>query len=70
MDEVVNDSNKFNQYQKTLSKNNQQRQNWLTKRRQENEARRANGTEELGLDEVSYSHKHTANIRGFRQGVH
>ena len=52
VDEVVNDSNRFNQYQKMLSKNNQQRQNWLTKRRQENEQRRANGQEELSPDEV------------------
>ena len=37
-----------------LSKNNQQRQNWLTKRRQENESRRSNGQEELpdGKEEV------------------
>ena len=37
-----------------LSKNNQQRQNWLTKRRQENESRRSNGQEELpdGREEV------------------
>ena len=54
VDEVVNDSNRFNQYQKMLSKNNQQRQNWLTKRRQENESRRSNGQEELpdGKEEV------------------
>jgi len=57
VDEVVNDSNRFNQYQKMLSKNNQQRQNWLTKRRQENEQRRANGQEELSPDEVDKHYK-------------
>lgn len=52
VDEVVNDSNRFNQFQKVTSKNQQQRQSWLAKRRQENEQRRANGQEELPLDEV------------------
>ena len=35
-----------------LTKNNQQRQNWITKRKAENETRRQNGQEELPLDEV------------------
>jgi len=40
-----------------LTKNNQQRQNWLTKRRQENEGRRANGQDELAVDEVDKLYK-------------
>ena len=36
-----------------LTKNNQQRQNWITKRKAENEQRRQNGQDELALDEVS-----------------
>jgi translation initiation factor 3 subunit H len=52
VDEVVNDSNRFNQFQKVTGKNQQQRQTWMAKRRQENEQRRANGQEELPLDEV------------------
>ena len=52
VDDVANDSNRFNQYQKMLTKNNQQRQNWITKRKAENETRRQNGQEELPLDEV------------------
>lgn len=57
VDEVVNDSNRFNQYQKLVGKNHQQRQSWLSKRRQENESRRAAGQEELPLDEVNQLHK-------------
>jgi len=57
VDEVVNDSNRFNQFQKVTSKNQQQRQTWLAKRRQENEQRRANGQDELPLDEVNSVHK-------------
>ena len=54
VDDVANDSNRFNQYQKMLTKNNQQRQNWITKRKAENETRRQNGQDELPLDEVPY----------------
>merc|ERR1712176_1471651 len=52
VDEVANDSNRFNQYQKMGTKDNQQRQNWITKRKSDNEQRRQNGQEELPLDEV------------------
>ena len=52
VDDVANDSNRFNQYQKMLTKNNQQRQNWITKRKAENETRRQNGQDELPLEEV------------------
>ena len=62
VDEVVNDSNRFNQFQKVTGKNQQQRQTWMAKRRQENEQRRANGQDELPLDEVffifSFTFKH------------
>ena len=54
VDEVANDSNRFNQYQKMMTKNNQQRQNWITKRKSDNEQRRQNGQEELPLDEVRF----------------
>jgi len=57
VDEVANDSNRFNQYQKMLTKNNQQRQNWITKRKAENESRRQNGQDELPLDEVEKLYK-------------
>jgi len=57
VDDVANDSNRFNQYQKMLTKNNQQRQNWITKRKAENETRRQNGQEELPLDEVEKLYK-------------
>ena len=55
MDEVANDSNRFNQYQKMLGKNSQQRQNWISKRKLENDQRRQNGQEELPIDEVFIS---------------
>jgi len=54
VDEVANDSNRFNQYQKMLTKNSQQRQNWISKRKVENDGRRQNGQDELPLDEVTY----------------
>ena len=42
-----------------MTKNNQQRQNWITKRKSENEQRRQNGQEELPLDEVVVNlHEH------------
>lgn len=47
VDEVVNDSNKFNQYQKVVSKSKQQKQNWIAKRKQENEERRSEGVPQL-----------------------
>ena len=59
VDDVANDSNRFNQYQKMLTKNNQQRQNWITKRKAENETRRQNGQEELPLDEVKNAYRIT-----------
>ena len=55
VDEVANDSNRFNQYQKMMTKNNQQRQNWITKRKADNDQRRQNGQEELPVDEVNFN---------------
>jgi translation initiation factor 3 subunit H len=57
VDEVANDSNRFNQYQKMLTKNSQQRQNWISKRKVENDGRRQNGQDELPLDEVEKLYK-------------
>ena len=37
-----------------MTKNNQQRQNWITKRKSDNEQRRQNGQEELPIDEVIF----------------